>query len=293
MPILLLLIALGILVFIVMQFIKDKRKNKWKTPREEFPQQWRAIIKERIVFYHQLSDGEKEVFEFKVFEFLLNCRITGIRTKVDITDKILVASGAIIPIIGFPEWKYHNVKDVLIFEDAFNKEFMAGGEGQKFNGMVGSHFLENKMLLSKKALHFGFDNKTDKNNTTIHEFVHLIDKADGVVDGLPQLLLEQNNSIPWLNLIQEKIKEIQNQRSDIDPYGATKPSEFFAVASEYFFERPHLFEKKHPQLYSIMQDIFDHDIAARKKISIAKVEVGRNNLCPCGSKQKFKKCCAS
>lgn len=58
-----------------------------------------------------------------------------------------------------------------------------------------------------------------------------------------------NNKNSWINLIQKKIEEIYEGESDINPYGATNKTEFFAVISEYFFERPKLLKQKHSELY--------------------------------------------
>jgi len=293
MGILLFILILLVIIFIAKGAIKGFEKIKpVKIPEGPFPKKWRSIIQERVSFYHQLSAEEKKIFEYKVHEFLLNCKITGLQTTVGDVEKVLVASGAIIPIMGFPKWRYPNIKNVLICEDHFNDQFILKGEGRKILGMVGSHFLENKMILSKKAIHHGFNNISDKKNTTVHEFVHLIDKADGAIDGIPKLLLEKEHLMPWMNLIQLKTQEIQQKKSDINPYGATERAEFFTVASEYFFERPHLLEKKHPKLYQMLEEIFDQDVAARKKVKLKKVEVKRNAPCPCGSGKKFKKCCA-
>ena len=118
----------------------------------------------------------------------------------------------------------------------FNLDFETSGGDRNILGMVGNGYMEGKRILSKPALHFGFDNTTDKKNTAIHEFVHLIDKADGAVDGVPSLLLERPYVIPWLDLMNKKVEEIYNRKSDINPYGGTNRQEFFAVVSEYFFE---------------------------------------------------------
>jgi Mlc titration factor MtfA (ptsG expression regulator) len=84
----------------------------------------------------------------------------------------------------------------------------------------------------------------------------LVDKTDGAVDGVPEFLLSKQFVVPWLDLMQRNIKEIMKNRSDIDPYGATNQAEFFAVVSEYFFERPDLLQEKHPDLYNLLTVIF-------------------------------------
>jgi Mlc titration factor MtfA (ptsG expression regulator) len=266
------------------------RKNDWIKPSKPFSAQWRAILAEKVGFYNSLSQEEKTQFEYKIQEFLLNCRITGIDTTVDLTDKLLVASSAVIPIFAFPDWKYTNLFEVLLYPGSFNEKHETAGKDNRILGMVGTGYLEGKMILSKPSLYHGFANESDKRNTAIHEFVHLIDKSDGATDGIPKLLLERQYTIPWLELINKKIEEIYDQKSDINPYGGTNRAEFYSVASEYFFERPKLLAKKHPELYRLMEEIFNQDMSKRN-LNKKKQSIGRNDPCPCGSGLKFKKCC--
>ena len=259
-------------------------------PKEPFPKDWRVILIRELSFYHSLSEEEKNRFEYKVQEFLLNCRITGIETRVDTTDRILVASSAVIPIFAFPDWKYSNIHEVLLYPTMFNEKFDTEGPDRAILGMVGSGYMEGKMILSQQALKHGFKNESDKTNTAIHEFVHLIDKTDGSIDGIPTLLLEKQYSIPWIDLINKKIDEIYEGESDINPYGGTNRSEFFSVVSEYFFERPKLLKKNHPDLYHLLERVFHQDMSSRSLYK-NKVKIGRNSPCPCHSGKKFKDCC--
>lgn len=274
-------------IFVVTRNWKDLG---WKLPQAAMPPKWKAILTKEITFYNSLSPTEKEHFEYKVQEFLLNCRITGIQTEVDTTDHLLVAASAVIPIFKFPNWRYTNLFEVLLYPASFNEDFETTGKDRRILGMVGTGYMNGKMILSKAALHHGFDNTSDKKNTAIHEFIHLIDKLDGNIDGVPHVLLERPYVIPWLDLINHKIDEIYEKESDINPYGGTSQVEFFAVASEYFFERPKLLAQKHPKLYDLLEEIFDHDMETRN-LSKAKLSIGRNSPCPCGSGQKFKRCC--
>ncbi len=266
------------------------KKKKWKTPQKPIPKEWKSILTRKVPFYQTLSPEEAQQFEYKIQEFLLNCRITGIKTTVDTTDKLLVAASAIIPVFAFPDWKYSNLYEVLIYPESFDRDYEISGKGKTILGMVGTGHMGGTMILSQKALHHGFANETDKKNTAIHEFVHLIDELDGKIDGIPQALLEKQYSIPWLELINQKMEEIYEEESDINSYGGTNKAEFYAVASEYFFERPKLLAKKHPELYALMKDMFQQDMRLRKKEKVKK-SIGRNSPCPCGSGLKFKKCC--
>jgi Mlc titration factor MtfA (ptsG expression regulator) len=62
--------------------------------------------------------------------------------------------------------------------------------------------------------------------------------------------------MPWLDLIHKNIEAIQQNKSDINPYGATNKTEFLAVVSEYFFTQPGLLKEKHPELYEVLSKIF-------------------------------------
>ncbi|MEM6723469.1 MAG: zinc-dependent peptidase, partial [Bacteroidota bacterium] len=105
------------------------------------------------------------------------------------------------------------------------------------------------------------------------------------------ILLERPYVLPWLNLMKRKIDEIAAKKSDINPYGGTSRIEFFAVASEYFFERPKQLAAKHPELYVLLEEIFDHDMDERR-LEKPKA-IPRNGPCPCQSGKKYKFCCGS
>src|SRR6218665_1114120 len=142
---------------------------KWKIPNEPFPTEWRTILMNEVIFYNSLTTEEKKRFEFKVQEFLLNCRITGVKTDVSLGDKLLVASSAVIPIFGFDNWRYSNIREVLLYPTTFNMNFQFDeqSEDKMVLGMVGSHNMEGIMILSKEALELGFKNESDKHNTAI------------------------------------------------------------------------------------------------------------------------------
>jgi len=266
------------------------KSRKWIVPSRPFPDIWKQLLEKHVLFYNALSAEEQKLFQYKVHEFLLNCKIIGVDTSVEEIDKVLVASSATIPIFSFPEWKYTNLHEVLLYPDAFNMKFQTTGPDRRILGMVGNGYMEGKMILSKLALRKGFENELDKRNTAIHEFVHLIDKMDGKVDGIPEILLQKQYTIPWLDMIKRKVEEIVKGDSDINPYGATNNAEFFSVASEYFFERPQLLKEKHPVLYDLLSQVFHHDMKLRLLKKSVKT-VGRNSPCPCNSGKKFKHCC--
>ena len=249
------LVILIIFILAILFAVKFLQRKKIKV-LDPVPLQLKKILEEEVPFYQQLTENKKKEFEERAAHFLTLVKITGVNTIVHNVDRILIAASAIIPIFNFPGWEYRNLNEVLLYPDSFSHEFEQQGEGRNILGMVGTGAMNQVMILSQFELRQAFTNETGKNNTAIHEFVHLLDKSDGEIDGLPEALLDKKYIKPWLQLMQQKIQDINQDESDIDSYGATNEAEFFAVVSEYFFERPDLLKEKHPELFALLQQIF-------------------------------------
>ncbi len=256
-------LILILIIVLVLISLSNRKVKLLASP----PAGFRDILENEVPYYQNLDQDNKMKFEERITIFLSQVRITGIRTRVEEIDKVLIASSAIIPIFNFPGWEYHNLHEVLLYPDAFDHDFDLKAEGRNILGMVGTGALNHVMILSQFELRQAFLNKTAKSNTAIHEFVHLVDKSDGEIDGMPEALLDKQYILPWVKLMQHEIKEIKSNDSDIDPYGASNEAEFLAVVSTYFFERPALLQEKHPELYEMLVKIFgptqlvDRDIA--------------------------------
>jgi len=239
----------------------------WMFPRKKalhasvFQVAWRSILSDKVAFYRSLESDEKRRFEAGILQFLNQVRITGVGTEVNDTDRLLVAASAVIPLFGFPGWHYRNVSEVILYEGSFNQDFKTQhAEARNILGMVGGAGMTSTMILSKPALYQGFEHNSS-HHVGIHEFVHLLDRADGTADGIPEALLQQPFLIPWVKLMHQEISEIREGASRINPYGSTNEAEFLSVVSEFFFKQPHLLEKQHPELFAMMERIFKQDLS--------------------------------
>lgn len=249
--------------------------------------EWSSFLNKEVAFYRVLTDGDKVVFHQRVLLFWQTTTIESGRLEVTDEDRLLIAASAIIPVWAFPGWHYFNLARVFLLPGSFNETFECGEPDSKIAGMVGTGPMAGKMALSKPALHMGFKNSRDKQNVGIHEFVHLIDMADGECDGFPEFLKKYAFAIPWFEFVEHKIKEICNKNSNIADYGATNRVEFLAVASEYFFERPKMLKNKHPQLFSVLSDFYKQDVLTIED----DIKLRRKSPCPCGSGKRYKRCC--
>lgn len=281
---------------------------RWATRKErhrktileaEFPVEWRRVLTDRVGFYHTLkSDEEKGRFEKMLQLFLSEKRITGIDTEIDDTTKVLVGASAIIPIYGFKDWEYRNLGEVLVFPGSIKRYKDEKSEVvSEVLGRVNPFQNDHYVTLSKPALEQGFIDMKDRKNVGIHEFAHMLDQADGEIDGTPKAYLPDELVRPWQELMYRKIRSINKGDSDINNYGATSEAEFFAVVTEYFFEKPDQLAEKHPRLYELLTKVFKQNPKRRFRIDFKSLlnpygkRIGRNEPCPCGSGDKYKNCC--
>jgi len=272
------------------------RRKFWRRLRvmaQPFPPVWEGVLRSRVAYFNALGAEQQDRFRQLVKVFLDETRITGIRTDVDETTRVLVAASAIIPVFSFDHWEYSRLGEVLIYPGNFDTEFQTDQDGDpNILGMVGTGHLSGVMILSKPALIDGFDMAADKRNVGIHEFAHLVDRADGAIDGVPPGV-PADVARDWVRWVAAELAAPPDGRSHINRYGYTNEAEYFAVLMEYFFEAPGVLEKKNPELYAMLEKMTRQDTASflpGVKRSRPR-RVGRNSPCPCGSGRKFKKCC--
>jgi Mlc titration factor MtfA (ptsG expression regulator) len=240
------------LIVLIILFVFKRR------PAELFamPANYRELLDDYIPFYANLGEDEKDHFAERLQRFLAAIKITGVNADIEDLDRVLIGAAAIIPVFYIPDWEYVNLREILVYPGNFNMDYEQHGQERTISGMVGTGPMQNVMILTKWDLRQGFINRGSNRNTAIHEFVHLVDKMDGTLDGVPEILLERKYVARWKQLLDDEMEKIRRGESDIDLYGATSPVECFAVAAEYFFEQPEAFAHHHPALDELMKRIF-------------------------------------
>jgi Uncharacterized protein conserved in bacteria len=248
------IVLFGLLFF----FVRKQKKAITDTTSIPFSKEWEIFLIQEVQFYKDLSPEDKIRFQNRVKHFLAITSITGVK-DLDVTDelKLLVAASAIIPVFLFDGWEYANLSEVIIYDGVVepNQHNDAEQDGVLL-GQVRPFQSKHVLLLSKQYLIQGFESMNGKSNVGIHEFAHLIDQADGVIDGIPKAFMPEELLKPWTKIMYAEIDRIAKNRSDMNPYALTNEAEFFAVACEYFFENPDKFKEKHGQLYELMNQIF-------------------------------------
>lgn len=273
------------------RMLRRRCVRRLRAMQESFPENWKGILIGRVRYFRALSEAEQERFQKLVQIFLSEVQVTGVRTEIDETIRVLTAASAVIPIFGFEDWDYHRLSEVLIYPATFDKNYQTDEKktDRDIFGLTGLGSLSGVMILSKPALLQGFQQDDDKENVGIHEFAHLVEDEE-VMRGLPhEVPVEVMRE--WVRYVGMELAHPEANRAHINSYGYTNEHEFFAVLSEYFFDAPELLQQKDPKLYGMLKTMFHQDPAALFSRLPSGSHIKRNAPCPCGSGHKFKDCC--
>ncbi len=119
---------------------------------------------------------------------------------------------------------------------------------------LGESWTRDRVVLSWSQIKYDTQNWQDGHNVILHEFAHQLDSESGTANGVP-ILEQESDYVTWALVFtreyQQLIKNVQRSSQTVmDAYGTINPAEFFAVATETFFEKPKQMAQLHPALYN-------------------------------------------
>src|ERR1700761_9370243 len=139
------MIAAILIIVAIICFTLYSRKRKRALTQNILTDAQKKLLVKHIAFYNKLTDADKLDFEDKIERFLDDVRIEAVGFNLTDTDRLMVASSAIIPIFGFKDWSYRNVTNVLLYPDTFDDKFQYEGDHRNIMGMVGSGYMNGQM----------------------------------------------------------------------------------------------------------------------------------------------------
>ena len=164
---------------------------------------------------------------------------------------------------------YPKLTTVLVYPSAYvAKAIKPVGSGLALEGEnvnLGESWTNGIVVLSWDDVRAGASDFQDGRNLVLHEFAHQLDREDGAVDGAP-LLDQRSQYVAWARVLNAEFERLKRDSwmgrpTVLDEYGTTDPAEFFAVATECFFEKPRVLEKRHPELYAELRSFYRQDPA--------------------------------
>ncbi len=264
------MIALLPIIVVLVSFVVYLYLTRWRDQRlrsKPFPAAWLAILKASLPVYSALSQEEQTRLCQLIKLFIARKRFYGCAGVV-ITDEIRVtiAAQACLLLINRGWSVYPKLTSVLVYPTAFraDKE-QRQADGTVVSGhhnLLGESWGNGRVILSWDDVEKGVADFTDGHNVVLHEFTHQLDAESGSMNGAPAL--RSNSYQSWAKVFNEnfeslKLRSLHGQSTVMDEYGTTNPAEFFAVATETFFEKPHQLYEKRPDLFEELRDYYHLD----------------------------------
>jgi len=251
-----------------MFWLKKLRRNRLAV--KPFNNEWLAIIERNVPYYRRLPSADKEELKRYILIFLGEKRFEGCG-GLKITDeiKLTIAAQACILLLHRKTDYYPGLSSILVYPAAYvarKIQYLPGGvvvEGQDVR--AGESWHRGSVVLSWDNVRRSTADIHNGHNIVFHEFAHQLDSSAGKRDSTP-VLHSPSSFITWARILQKDYQKLQwevtsNRDTLLDTYGATNPAEFFAVATECFFELPKELQKFHPELYQELKLFYQQDPA--------------------------------
>ena len=163
--------------------------------------------------------------------------------------RLVISAQACLLLLESGYEDFGRLRSVLVYPDAYR----AHGDDEDSSVRLGESWQTGSVVLAWQSVVQGAQNMEDGRNVVLHEFAHQLDQADGEADGLPRLK-RRGDYRAWAEAFNRSYDQLcdrvnRGQKTVMDPYGATNPAEFFAVATETFFEKPAQLREDHEGVY--------------------------------------------
>jgi len=233
-----------------------------------FKPEWADTLAKNLPLYSRFPDDLKIEVHEKISQFVATTFFEGCGGLELTNEMILTVAGQACTLIVKHEGPpYPNLKSVLLYPSTFSsvEESVdhAGLSTTRRVTRLGESWSNGTVILAWDSVASGARNMFDGRNVALHEFAHQLDQENDLSDGIPFLHTPQAYHT-WAEVLNEGFDKLakkaeRGKRSVMDHYGATNRAEFFAVATECFFEKPKQLKKKHPKLFDILQTYYRLD----------------------------------
>jgi Mlc titration factor MtfA (ptsG expression regulator) len=251
-------------------FGKSRRRQRLRN--EPFPDNWRRMIETRVPMFSRLSpDDQRELLghtrvllEEKHFE-----GAGGLLMRDEV--RVTIAAQAALLLLHRDTDYFPRLTSIIVYPTGYVAADVKRADGgiwsEDDEALLGHTQRDLRALvLSWDDVRAGAADPDDGHNLVLHEFAHQLDFEDGSTDGTP--LLDSGAEVrAWADVFGQELETLRRaadagEYTVLDPYGAQDPAEFFAVATETFFERPAELAQRHPRLYEQLRRFYRQDPAA-------------------------------
>jgi hypothetical protein len=247
---------------------KDRRRKKIAVG--PFPEAWLWLLRKNVPFYARLPQADQEELQHHILIFLAEKRFEGCQ-GLRMTDqmRVTIAAHACLLLLHRQTDYYPGLKTILVYPRAYVADahhFVGDTVLESEDVRLGESWHRGSVVLSWDDVRRGAADIHDGQNVVLHEFAHQLDSSGGRGDSTP-ILRDRASFAAWARSLGEEYERFRDEIEEdgaevLDEYGATDPAEFFAVATECFFEIPQDLQEAYPKLYEELKRFYQQDPAA-------------------------------
>lgn len=247
-----------------------KTRRRRRLMAQRLPDEWIAIIDRNVPYYRLLNPEDQVSLQGFIQVFLEEKQFEGCG-GLEITDEIRVtiAAQACILLLGRETDFYPDLRSILVYPYAYVAQVKQnqpdGTVLEDSEPRLGESWSHGYVVLSWNDVLHGASDINDGKNVVFHEFAHQLDNESGAADGAP-VLPQRSMYLTWARVLSKEFNSlvesiIHDRPTLLNRYGAKNPAEFFAVITEFFFEKPIELQTLHPELYQQLQLFYQSDPA--------------------------------
>lgn len=247
-----------------------RRRRRARLRATPPPPGWAAILERNFKHFRHLSPADRAELLGLMQVFLDEKHFEGCG-GLELTEEIevTIAAQACLLLLHRETDFYPGLDSILVYPAAYvasaTRRLPDGTVEEGEQARLGESWTRGAVVLSWHDVLRGGLDAHDGHNVVLHEFAHQLDAEDGPVNGAPPLP-QPGMHTAWARVLGAEyahlLADIHRHRPTlIDPYGATNPAEFFAVATELFFEKPQAMRARHPELYDELRLFYAQDPA--------------------------------
>lgn len=242
-----------------------RRQRRLRRIAQPFPPEWRTLLRERLPLLTLLTPEQRRLHEKRTQEFLHDVRFIGCN-GLTVTDemRVLIAGMACLLILRPEAHVFRGLQSVLLYPAAFwvrhEEPDELGLVDDEPQLRLGESWGGERVVLSWEDVEAALAG--DPVNVLVHEFAHQLDDENPGAPGAPKLAPQSSLVAQWSTVMRAEYERLQQQSSRVlDDYGLEGPQEFFAVATEAFFQSGAELQREHPKLYVLLRDYYLIDTA--------------------------------
>ena len=242
-----------------------QRRQRARLGGRPFPRAWSRMLQRNVPLAARLPAPLRQRLQQLIQVFVAEKPFIGCNgQRIGDEQRVTIAAQACLLLLGQPgDDCYPRLRQVLIYPEPFvvpRRQWLPGGVvSEQPQALAGESWAQGQVILAWSEVLAGAADPGDGRNVVLHEFAHQIDQDGGEADGRPWRQ-DAGARERWAAVIDAGLQRLRETPSEaLDDYAGTDPVEFFAVATESFFERPQALADEAPALYAELQRLYRLD----------------------------------